>query len=293
MRTPAADTGDTPPAAAPTPRRASLRLLAGLLAAAGILIVLAAGGFVLWAMLIPEPMPEALAALESDAEVVVDVGNPLLFRPVAEAQPCGLIFYPGGRVDVRAYAPALREIAAAGYLVAAPSMPLNLAVLAPNRASSIMAEQAGVERWVVGGHSLGGAMAATFVDRHPGAAAGLLLWAAYPAEGSGLAARDDLAVTSLYGTRDGLATVATVEASAARLPAATRFVAIEGGNHAQFGWYGDQRGDNPATIGRAEQQAQIVAESLRLLEQVCGPLSHQPKMARSGTVATSPPSAAD
>ena len=35
-------------------------------------------------------------------------------------------------------------------------------------------------------------------------------------------------------------------------------VEIEGGNHAQFGNYGPQKGDLPAAISAAEQQAQAV-----------------------------------
>ena len=65
--------------------------------------------------------------------------------------------------------------------------------------------------------------------------------------------------TSIFGTLDGLTTVNDIEESRVRLPADAAFVAVEGGNHAYFGWYGDQRGDNPATIAR-EQQQQIVVE---------------------------------
>jgi len=45
------------------------------------------------------------------------------------------------------------------------------------------------------------------------------------------------------------------------LPADTVFVPIQGGNHTQFGYYGNgtelQKGDNPADISRDAQQ-QIV-----------------------------------
>ena len=72
-------------------------------------------------------------------------------------------------------------------------------------------------------------------------------------------------MTSIYGTRDGLTTGDKIEASRPLLPPDTAWVAIEGGNHAQFGWYGPQSGDNPATISREDQQAQIVAATLALL----------------------------
>jgi DNA-directed RNA polymerase omega subunit len=57
-------------------------------------------------------------------------------------------------------------------------------------------------------------------------------------------------------------------AAAPLLPPGTRFIPIEGGNHAQFGWYGDQNGDNPATISRAEQQKLTVDATVEVLAQV-------------------------
>ncbi|NJN82459.1 MAG: alpha/beta hydrolase, partial [Caldilineaceae bacterium] len=152
-----------------------------------------------------------------------------------------------------------------------PSMPLNLAVLAPDRAADVIAAFPAIDQWAVAGHSLGGAMAATFAYDNPSAVDGLALWAAYPPGGNSLADRDDLAVTSIYGTLDGLATVEEIDLSRPLLPASTAFVAIEGGNHAQFGWYGDQAGDNPATISRAEQQAQTVSATMALLDSLGGP----------------------
>jgi hypothetical protein len=95
----------------------------------------------------------------------------------------------------------------------------------------------------------------------------LVLWAAYPAESDDLSGQD-LAVVSIYGTRDGLATPDKIDASRPLLPPDTRWVAIEGGNHARFGWYGPQNGDNPATISREDQQRQVVAATVNLLQQL-------------------------
>jgi pimeloyl-ACP methyl ester carboxylesterase len=226
--------------------------------------VLALGGFVLWAEMIPSPMPEALSALQSNAQVEVTTVPWLVFRPVAQELTTGLIFYPGGRVDPRSYAPAARAIAIEGYLVVIVPMPLNLAFFAPHRAAEVRAAFPAVDRWAVGGHSLGGAMAARFAHRHPLVVQGLVLWAAYPAASDDLSARD-LAVVSIYGTQDGLATEGKIAESRPLLPTDTRWVAIEGGNHAQFGWYGPQAGDNPATISREEQQQEAVAATLTLL----------------------------
>jgi hypothetical protein len=108
-------------------------------------------------------------------------------------------------------------------------------------------------------------MAANFAKNHPGAVQGLALWAAYPASSDDLSS-SGLRVVSITGSLDGLATSEKIEASRQLLPADTTWAPIAGGNHAQFGWYGNQAGDNPASISRSDQQAQIVAATLILLE---------------------------
>jgi dienelactone hydrolase len=121
-----------------------------------------------------------------------------------------------------------------------------------------------ITRWVIGGHSLGGSMAASYVDRNPGEIAGLILWASYPGESDDLSDQR-IPVTSIYGTMDGLTTPDKIFASRSLLPEDADFVPIEGGNHAQFGWYGPQGGDNPASINRDTQQSQIVMATLVFL----------------------------
>ena len=109
-------------------------------------------------------------------------------------------------------------------------------------------------------------MAATYVYNHADQMAALIFWAAYPAANNSLADRKDLVVTSIYGTRDGLATLEKVDASRPLLPTTTTWVPIEGGNHAQFGWYGPQAGDNEASITRSEQQQQVIDATLAALD---------------------------
>ena len=229
-----------------------------------LLPLLAVVGFAVWAYTPLGPMPEALVALESGPQVQVETEPWLVFRPAGDLPDTGFVLYPGGRVDPRAYAPLARAIADDGYLVAIVPMPFNLAVLGAGRAADVMAAFPDVERWAVGGHSLGGAMAANFAHQNPERVDGLVLWAAYPAGGDDLSGRE-LEVLSIYGTRDGVATPAEITASRPLLPADTRWVAIEGGNHAQFGWYGTQNGDNPAIISREDQQAAIVRATVQLL----------------------------
>lgn len=247
----------TSPARRPSRRRWLLLLL--------LIPVLAVAGFVGWASAAAAPLAEAQTALQPDAQVMVTTSPWLVFQPVGGTAQTGLIFYPGAKVAPAAYAPAAHQLAAAGYLVAIVPMPLNLAIFDADRATAVIAAYPGVRHWAIGGHSLGGAMAAQFAYTHPDAVQGLVLWAAYPPDGDSMAARP-LAVVSISGTRDGLATPAKVNASRPLLPPSTTWVAIDGGNHAQFGWYGPQDGDSPATISREAQQAQVVAATLQLLQ---------------------------
>jgi dienelactone hydrolase len=230
----------------------------------GVLVVLVAG-FVVWGSTPAKPMPEALAALQSDAKVTVTIGKWLVFSPNRSQPTTGFIIYPGGRVDYRAYAPAAHQIATQGSLVIIMHMPLNLAVFDIGEAAAVIAAHPGIEHWTVGGHSLGGSMAANFAHSHPLTVQGLVLWASYPASSDDFS-RSDLKVLSISGTLDGLSTPTKIASSRSLLPANTIWVPIQGGDHAQFGWYGAQSGDNSAAISREEQQAQIVQATVDFLK---------------------------
>ncbi|MXX50171.1 MAG: alpha/beta hydrolase [Chloroflexi bacterium] len=243
------------------PRRRPLRiaLIVALLLACGLL-----GALIFFAMPSGEVMPEARAALESDASVQASRGDWLTFMPTARQPAAGFILYPGGRVAPEAYAPLGRDLAEAGYLAVITPMPLNLAILHIDAASAVINAHPQIERWVIGGHSLGGSMAARYAHANPEQIAGLALLAAYPEAHIDFSQRD-LPVVSVYGELDGLATTAEIEASFSLLPADANTVRIDGGNHAQFGWYGAQAGDNPAQISHQQQHKQVVTATLRLL----------------------------
>lgn len=240
------------------PKRNVWRLLgiAGIVVV--VLLAIGVGAFAFWGYNALPPMPEALAAMESNDQVTVTSGNWIEFAPAAGKPTKGFIFYPGARVDPRAYAPAMQALAAKGYLAVITPMPLNFAILATDKANAVIAAHPEITSWTVGGHSLGGASAAIYVSQHPAAVDGLVLWAAYPPDANSLAKLSDLVVYSISGTNDGLATPEKIDASRPLLPVSTTFVPIQGGNHAQFGWYGAQSGDLPATISREEQQRQVI-----------------------------------
>lgn len=231
-----------------------------------VLLLLVCIGFFAWATLIPAPSAEAFTALEGDAsvQVVEDSGN-WIFTPSDNPSQTGFVFYPGGRVDPRAYAPLAYDVAEAGYLAVIVSVPLNLAIFEIEAALPIINTYPDIQHWAVGGHSLGGSMAARFINAHSDEVTGLALLASYPdIDLSPL----DIEVVSIYGSLDGLATPTVVEASGAKLPEDTVWVRLEGGNHAQFGWYGPQDRDNLATMPPQEQQAQTSQAVIDLLARI-------------------------
>jgi len=195
----------------------------------------------------------AIDALQSDDLVTIDLRDDLIgFLPAEPATDVALVFYPGGLVHEDAYAPLMREIALRGIASVIVPMPSDFAVLAPNKGDDAIDAFPELGPWVASGHSLGGAMAATWADRRRDDLVGLALFASYPA-----ASRDLSDVTfpvlSVLGSEDGVVDHQLWEDRKALLPADTTYAVLEGGNHAGFGSYGAQDGDNAATLPQAEQ----------------------------------------
>lgn len=177
---------------------------------------------------------------------------------------CGLIFYPGAKVEERAYSPILSMLADSGICCVAVKMPYHLAVLRPDAAEKIMEEIPTVERWYIGGHSLGGAMAADFAAENGQKFSGLVLLAAYPTKELG-----DLPVLSVYGSEDGVLNREKYENALTYAVSLKEYV-IAGGNHAGFGAYGEQKGDGGAEITKEEQWQKTVSYILEFLQETGG-----------------------
>jgi len=227
------------------------------------LILLAVFGFTYWAYTPLGPTQNALNSLVDSENVSVIETNRIIFTPKGTLGT-GFIFYPGGHVDPRSYSSIAHQIADEGYLVIIPKMPFNLAVMNKRAAVKIISDYKEIDNWVIGGHSLGGAMAASLVFDEPEMFEGLVLLAAYPPQNNNISSLD-LYVTIVYGSLDQLATQSEIEESLPLLPLDTKKVLIEGGNHAQFGQYGTQNGDGVATIGPEEQQKIIIEAILNTL----------------------------
>lgn len=196
----------------------------------------------------------ALEALEVAEYLKDDIR---VFEP--EKAECGLIFYPGGKVQYEAYAPLMEACAEEGILCVLVHMPGNLAVLDIKAAEGIQEQFPEIEEWYMAGHSLGGSMAASFIADNVEEFTGLILLAAYSTEdltGTGLD------VISIYGTEDQILNGEKYEEYRKNLPEEFTEIIIDGGCHAYFGDYGEQEGDGEAYISREEQQ-KITVETIK------------------------------
>lgn len=207
---------------------------------------------------------DAYSSLESDGAVTVEdldgdghlENGAIAFVP--EDPTTGFIFYPGGKVEHTAYAPLLRSLAEEGILCVVVEMPFRLAVLDVNAADGIQDMFPQVENWYIGGHSLGGSMAASYAAAHEDMYAGLVLLAAYSTEDL---SDSDLQVLSIYGTEDKVLNMEKYEEYYHNLPNSTKEFVVEGGCHAYFGSYGEQKGDGLPSI-TVEEQTEITTGQL-------------------------------
>lgn len=205
------------------------------------------------------PGQDAVSDVASRAAVVSldDVGGRVLsIRPVEPARVL-FVLYPGGLVRPQAYEWLGRALASRGVHTVIPEFLADLAVVDANRAGALIAHYAEGRPVVLAGHSLGGAMAAGYAADHPGAAAGLVLMASYPAQDKTLAGAS-LSALSLQAELDGVADADAVRGGLDRLPPGSRLVVVPGAVHSFFGRYGPQAGDGSPTVSRAEAEAVIV-----------------------------------
>ena len=217
----------------------------GLVAAVGWVAVLA------WLKPFAAVEPALTALVSTDSVEVQESPTAIVLAPTSTGTGVGVVFQPGARVDARAYAAILRPLAEQGTLVVIPKQPFGIGFLASGALATARDAHPEIASWVVGGHSLGGTVAASTAEE----ADGLLLYAAYPA--SDISGLTDLDVLSISGSEDGLATPADIEASRDVLPPTATFEVVEGATHAFFGDYGPQPGDGTPTISHDEARSII------------------------------------
>ena len=156
-----------------------------------------------------------------------------------------IIFYPGAKVEAEAYLPLLEQIKQTGVTCILVHMPFRMVIFDANAAEDVMEQFPEIQHWYMAGHSMGGAMASQFASGHQDEIDGLILLGAYI-----YGDYPDEKTLTVYGSLN--------QSVEDHIDYTENIVEIEGGNHAQFGNYGPQKGDLPATISAAEQQAQTV-----------------------------------
>lgn len=203
-------------------------------------------------------------AVEVDGKysvLIQENSDEIIVTPVGASDVPGFIFYPGALVSFDAYLPMVTRLAARGFKCVIVNMPGDMAYNNISAAKKYLKKFPEVTEWYLSGHSLGGAMAATYISSNTEKFAGLVLLASFSTKDL---SDSGLKVLSVYGTNDGVLNMESYEKYKSNLPADYVDYPIEGGNHAGFANYGAQKGDNEATIDATEQQKITVKEICKL-----------------------------
>ena len=189
--------------------------------------------------------------LKSDDYVIVDSkNNNIWFSPKNEVKEEGFIFYQGALVEKEAYAPIMYKLARDGYTSVLIDMPFKLAFFGTNYASEITLNNKDIN-WYIGGHSLGGAMAANYYYSHSNSVSGLVLLAAYSTKD--LTIKEQSYVLSIYGSCDNVLSKEKYDKYKSNISSNLFEYCIEGANHSGFASYGAQAKDGKNTISKEEQ----------------------------------------
>lgn len=206
---------------------------------------------------------DAIEAFSSQHTVTQRVEDNLTIFESQNAKT-GFIFYPGGKVEHSAYIPLMQECASRGILCVLVKMPFNLAVFDINAADGIREQFPQVESWYIGGHSLGGSMSASYLEKNKNDFDGLILLASYSTADL---SSTSLKVLSIYGSEDKVLNKEKYDKNKTNLPSNLTEIIIDGGTHAYFGMYGAQKGDGNPSITNKEQIEQTALAISQLIAQ--------------------------
>ena len=225
------------------------RILIGLL----LLIILLLGVFYIYASDYYRADEVAIAVMQSDAITLVE-DNFIVLSPNTPGDTA-IIFYPGAKVEYFSYLPMMEKIMLSSNVTCIlVKMPFNMAIFDSDAANKIISRFPDIENWYIAGHSMGGAMASDYASKNQDKIRGLLLFGAY--------------IYGNYPDENALTVYGSFNTSVEeKINYTENIVVIEGGNHAQFGNYGNQKGDPDATISSEEQQNIAVVAVHEFIEQ--------------------------
>lgn len=208
-----------------------------------LILIILAGAFFWYVSDYYRAEAVALAVMGQDSGISQQDGLTILSP--SYPTDTAIIFYPGAKVEAEAYLPLLDQIRQTGVTCMLVHMPFRMAIFDADAAEEVIARFPEIQHWYIAGHSMGGAMASKFASDHPDLVDGLILMGAYiygdyPEENT----------LTIYGSLN--------QSVEDHIDYTENIVEIQGGNHAQFGNYGPQKGDPPATISAEEQQRQTV-----------------------------------
>ena len=200
----------------------------------------------------------AIDKFEPEGSVTKEVleDDTLVYK--GEKVEAGFIFYPGGKVEYTSYEPLMEELASRGILCVLVEMPFQLAILDVNAADGIQEHFPEVTKWYIGGHSLGGSMAASYLTKHGEGYDGLILLGSYSVDDL---SKQSINVLSILGSEDQVLNGENYEENKKNLPGGFQEMVIEGGCHAYFGMYGPQEGDGEPEISN-EKQIELTADTI-------------------------------
>ena len=203
---------------------------------------------------------EAVSVIrDASADYAVET-NGGLTAFVPDSYDRGVIIYPGARVEATSYATLAAALAQKNILCVIAAMPFNYAFLGNDAAEYVMDMYPGVSDWYIAGHSLGGVMAAYYAADNADSVRGVILLASYSTADL---TDTGLKILSVYGSEDGVLNMDSYHSNLSNLPSDYTEVVIQGGCHAYFASYGEQKGDGSAQISRDMQITQT-AEAIAL-----------------------------
>ncbi|MBG9540275.1 carboxymethylenebutenolidase [Bacillus thuringiensis] len=212
------------------------------------ILIMGSISFFVWSQFSYKPTKEALSLIEDKKDE-----DHIVFGE--KDAKIGVIFYQGAKVEAEAYSYLGEALAKGGHFVVMPKLPLNLAILGINEVDSVIEKYPKVQKWYVAGHSMGGAMISKYAFQHEDKIDGIIFLGSYPADDFSM---KSIPMLSIYGEVDALATVEKIENNKKFMSKNTTMHMIKGGNHAHFGMYGEQKGDNASLITPKAQRDETV-----------------------------------